>query len=308
MILPLVSVLLIAALWSGYWLIAFGKAKAEVAQERAKWADRGVKLACVSESWGGYPFRFEFACLAPAVSIAGSRPASVRWENVLVVAQAYNPFHIIALADGPGTVADASGTRLLADAGRSLASLRISQKTGKEIAIDIPRIDVPGVGKADRLVLNATLGEDDSIAAIFALERPVLRLPDSTEDGADRLAIDVSIPPAWLRGHVASAAALINAAELQRGALRITGHGTMGLDDARRLEGRVETNTSDIDKLLDVVAPHAGMNEKDRAAIKTLLGLLGGTGGGNAVHADLIAKAGEIYWGPIRITALPPLY
>lgn len=308
MVLPLAGVLMLAAAWSIYWFLAFARAKDDVAEQREKWAARGVSLGCGAESWGGYPFRFEFDCAAPEFLLAGPVPLKIRWQKVQVAAQAYNPFHLVVLADGPGEVTNAGGTVFATEAGRSLASFRISAVSGHDIGVDMPRIMVPDLLKAERLLLNATIREGEMSDLRIGLEQATLRLRGGVDEPVDRFALDASIPAAWLKGHFTTIPATINGAEAVRGSLRLTGHGTIGVDAAHRLEGRIATVVNDIDALLAIVSPHAGMNEKDRAAVKTLLGLVGGTGSGPVARADLIAKTGEVYWGPLRLVQLPPLY
>src|SRR5512143_1844699 len=108
MFLPLASVILIFAVWSGYWYMADGVARREAEAGRARFAERGVTLACDGEDWGGYPFRFEFKCGRPILTLGDG--TTIGGTALLSIAQAYNPLHVITLIDGP-TIAVRPGDR-----------------------------------------------------------------------------------------------------------------------------------------------------------------------------------------------------
>ena len=62
MFYPLAGMILLSIVWCGYWFIAFSGAKELVQAKRLEFAGKGMELNCASESWGGFPFRFEFQC------------------------------------------------------------------------------------------------------------------------------------------------------------------------------------------------------------------------------------------------------
>jgi hypothetical protein len=63
---------------------------------------------------------------------------------------------------------------------------------------------------------------------------------------------------------------------------------------------------SDLDALMTLLAPHLKLSEQEVAAAKTVISLIGG-GTGKARKIDVIAKAGELYFGPFKIADVPPL-
>ena len=67
MFAPLAAVLLLLAGWSAYWFIAETTARRMAETRRSELAATGTRLTCGSESWGGYPFRFEFVCDRPVL-------------------------------------------------------------------------------------------------------------------------------------------------------------------------------------------------------------------------------------------------
>src|SRR5687767_4168190 len=62
MFYPLTGMILLSLVWCGYWFIAFSGAREFVRAQRQEFAGSGMELVCAHESWGGFPFRFEFQC------------------------------------------------------------------------------------------------------------------------------------------------------------------------------------------------------------------------------------------------------
>src|SRR5690242_20688488 len=93
MLIPLGAVLLLAIGWSIYWSVAIEKAKAVTLERRASLAQNGITLSCNTESWAGYPFRFEYQCSGFTVTQQGR--LAVSGSQLIAVAQAYNPWHVI---------------------------------------------------------------------------------------------------------------------------------------------------------------------------------------------------------------------
>jgi hypothetical protein len=105
MFYPLTGMILVSLLWCGYWFIAFSGAKELFEAKRLEFAGRGMAFSCARESWGGFPFRFEFQCgTAKLHFIHGSQTYGVQTSKILAIAQAYNPLHVIVLVDGPTSI------------------------------------------------------------------------------------------------------------------------------------------------------------------------------------------------------------
>src|SRR5690348_755451 len=102
MLLPMLAVLALAIVWSGYWVLAISSGKRIAAAKRAELQQQGLSLACREETWGGYPFRFEFHCEAPVLVLA--RGVKVASSSMRAVTMAYNPWHVLILIAGPTTL------------------------------------------------------------------------------------------------------------------------------------------------------------------------------------------------------------
>ena len=131
MLLPLAAVLLLALLWSIYWFLAAGYAKDRFAEERTRLEAQGVTLACQSESWGGYPFHFEFTCSSPVVKVRDR--GEITSAKVLLTALAYAPNQIVALLDGPSTVTRNGDQPITANHQRAIAAITFARDRNPKV-------------------------------------------------------------------------------------------------------------------------------------------------------------------------------
>ncbi|MGL6181216.1 MAG: DUF2125 domain-containing protein, partial [Aestuariivirga sp.] len=140
MLFPLFAVLALGLAWSAYWIIASSLAQTAVAERRTALAERGQRLDCSEERWGGFPFRFAFTCADPVLTAdtAGTAQAS----RLRAVAMAYNPWHLLLLVDGPTRLSRRDGAGLTLNHEGILASLRFrDQTTPPDVSIELPTLD-----------------------------------------------------------------------------------------------------------------------------------------------------------------------
>ncbi|MCE1235629.1 MAG: DUF2125 domain-containing protein [Hyphomicrobiales bacterium] len=112
-----------AAAWTAGWTWARSRAIEEMDARLAGLERQGVRVVCPERSVGGYPFRLEISCRDPGVEIAarglGGSVAALR-----VVAQIWDPKHVILEADGPLVGEEAGKGRIEATWRRLSMSLR----------------------------------------------------------------------------------------------------------------------------------------------------------------------------------------
>jgi hypothetical protein len=293
MLVPLAGILLLFALWSGYWVFADAAAKSHAANYRERLAAEGVNLACGSESWGGYPFRFEFSCRQPALRLPHER--LLRGQSLLIAAQAYNPMHVIALIDSPTSVRSANGGIDNFTHDRAVASVTFRGGGLVQIAAEVSNLDGAGLITAKDIQFHSRPGKDNGNDIAVTVDTA-----QYTSPGKPPLDIDNA---QLLTTLTAGQELEIASIEMQRGPLKLWGKGSLSLDPAHRLSGRIAAQTNDLDGLLTLLDPHLDLTDQERAAIKTLLGLLG-----RQAKVDLIAQDGELFIGPIKIGDLQPLY
>jgi hypothetical protein len=298
---PLAAVLALFAAWSGYWLIAFNIAQQEVAARRTVLAAQGTTIACQDESWGGFQFRFEFACRAPVLDAAiQGHQINLRGAALLIVAQAYDPSRIVALLDGPTLIRPGDGSVFEARHDRAIASFRHTGEACGPFAIEIPALTVPGVVEASRLALHLRCLDG---RADIAMNGQDLTLHGTVSgpvklDAASFVA-KTDFPGSGLRP---------KSSRQKSAPCGVVVKGRAGQPRSKRLAGNLATETNDIDGLLGEASRYHPLSEPDRAALKTLLGLIDGSAADKQAKADFIAKDGELYWGPFKLADLPPLY
>lgn len=293
MLLPLAAVLLLALLWTVYWLVASGIAERRFAEERVRFATQGVTLACAREGWGGYPFHFEFTCSSPALE--WQNRGRVESSGLLLTALAYAPWQIVALVDGPSSFAATGVPGGTAGHQRAIAALTYDHDWKLKISAEVPALSIPGLGGAGQLMLHTrpsvTGGTDIAVSARdVKLQRP----------GKPSL----SIREGEFLGTLSSDRMLkVERFRLQQDAVDYSGSGSVSLDNSNRLSGKLDTQTNDLDGLLTILSPHLQLTEDKKSGLRAMLGLLG-----NEAKAPLIARDGILYLGPFKITELQPLY
>jgi hypothetical protein len=292
MFLPLASVILIFIAWSGYWQVADGVARRAAEAERTRLAGRGVTLACDGENWGGYPFRFEFNCGRPLLTLDNG--TTVKGTALLSVAQAYNPMHVITLVDGPTIAVSPEGQTFVVNHDRAIISTVLKGKGLPQISAEAANVTVPGLLSAADIQLHTrtATGRDNDVA--FTAQRLALAFP-----GNPPLAMD----DARLVGTLTSGQVYhIGEITFVSGAVKLWGKGEVSLDSQNRPSGVIHAQTNDPQGLLKLLDPYLHMNAKQRAMFESLLVLLG-----DGAKADIVAKNGELFIGPMKVGDLRPV-
>ncbi len=86
----------------------------------------------------------------------------------------------------------------------------------------------------------------------------------------------------------------------------MTASGEIGLTAQGQIDGSLKTTTNRLDLLMEELKRNFGLSEKDAQTFTTMIGLLQ-PGKTSDVTLDLIAKDGKLYWGPVKLTDLPPV-
>jgi hypothetical protein len=107
-----VLLLIAAAAWSAFWFFAASEVDAKADAWRAQEAKSGRFYDCARRSVAGFPFRLEVRCDGVSVSLksqtagqaATQEPVTARLDQILVVAQVYDPKLLIAEFAAPATI------------------------------------------------------------------------------------------------------------------------------------------------------------------------------------------------------------
>ncbi len=291
--MPLAAVLLVALLWAVYWVVASGVVQSRFADARSRFAAQGLTIACTREVWGGFPFHFEFSCSSPAVKLGNQ--AEIRSSDLLLTALAYTPWQIVALVDGPSTfTGNRTGTKT-AEHQRAIAALTFDRNWKISLSAEIPALSVTGQGGAARVMLHTRPSVKGVMDVAASAKDMILQTPGRPA---------LSIAGGEFLGTLLPGKSLsVERFELHENSTRYWGAGSLALDSTNRLSGKLETQTNDLDGLLAILDPYLALTVEKRAALRSVLALLG-----NEAKAPLIAQDGVLYVGPFRLTDLQPLY
>ena len=292
--------LLIAAIaWTGFWFFAASQVDVQADAWRAHEAKSGRIYDCAKRSVAGFPFRLEIACDSPTVTLASQTAQAAnrftaKLDQILVVAQVYDPRHVIAEFSGPAAITDQNGQSFAANWKLGRASVfglpDVPQRAS--IVFDQPalaRVDgavqVP-LAEAGHVELHGRLAEGSPrdapvIETVLEINKGVIRgvhplLADPFD--ADMRALVTGLkdltPKPWpvrfreiqaAGGHVE-----IVQSRIQQGELIAVAAGTLGLSPAGRIEGELQMTVAGIeriipalgiDKMLDEGVPQATLDK-----------------------------------------------
>jgi len=292
MFLPFLLVVALLGAWSVYWFFAISAAKSFAQTQRASLAEQGFTLACAKETWGGYPFRFEFTCQTPLISFP--KGASVALSSFAVIAQAYDPMHAVMLADGPTTVTEPNGTAHLIRHGQALASIVASLNELPRITAEIPDVSTDD-GLAIAMLHAASRPADGGNIDIAVIGEKLV----FTQAGKPTLKADES----QLLGLFEPQGNRLAISDLHAtsGSLKVWGTGNAGIDGARMADGTLNLQTNDPQGLLALVEPYEALTPKQKDGILAFLMVMGN-------RVQVTAKAGKLYVGPVGVADLKPLF
>jgi len=100
-------VLALIAGWTGFWKFAANKAQEAIEGWRSREAKSGRLYNCGSQGVSGYPFRIEVSCAgASALFRSNQPPIELKADDLIVVAQVYQPGLLITEIHGPLTISE----------------------------------------------------------------------------------------------------------------------------------------------------------------------------------------------------------
>jgi hypothetical protein len=319
---------------SAFWFYASTRTRAEIDSWLAREAAVGRAWSCGQSTIAGYPFRIAFTCEAATFqSTEESRAVSGSLGKVVALAQVYSPKLLLIEADGPLSVTGADGSRLQA----SWSSLRASLRGEPGAALE--RLSVEGDGVSVTLA-GPLLPEVTGTVAVAELHiRPTpdaaasahsfdlaLMLDDAVAPGValvfGREAVDVDglatltqaqplaggdVPAQLARWQAAGGQLRLTRLGVGAPDRRVDARGEIGLDDAHRLQGRIDLTLTGLDRLMPLLTG-------GRGGVGPLLGgLLGrprepSDAPAKPVALTLTLADGKARLGPLTIGILQPLY
>jgi len=269
-------VLALIAGWSAFWKFAAGKAETAMEGWRAREAKAGRVYACGSQTVGGYPFRIEVNCdRASALFQSNQPPVEVRTDNLLVVAQIYQPGLLISEFHGPLTAGEpGKPPDITADWKLAQSSVRGTPAAPERVSLvfDQPAVDRMDGTARQNLLRAKHIEVHGRIAEGSAASKPVieiaLQLAQASSPALHPAAaqpIDADIT-AMLRGlndfspkpwparfreiQAADGRIDVTKARVQQGDIIAIGSGALSINANGRLEGELRITMAGVDRFL----------------------------------------------------------
>jgi hypothetical protein len=287
--------LVIAALgWSVFWFYAASQADVTADAWRAREAKSGRVYDCAKRSVAGFPFRLEVRCDGVSVSLssqtaeqtATQAPVTAKLDEILVVAQVYDPKLLIAEFTAPATIYDRG----------QQPSMTANWRTARSSVVGLPGVpqrvsivfDDPEVNRfngsmqaplarAKHIELHGRLAEGS------ALDRPVIDTVLKIERGsvqevhpllAEPFDADVRTmlnglkdfsPKPWPQRfreiQAAGGRVEIVQSRIQQGDLVAVAAGSLGLSANGRLDGELQMTVAGIEKVIPALGIEKMLDE-----------------------------------------------
>jgi hypothetical protein len=132
-----VLVLIAAIAWSVFWFYAASQVDVQADAWRAQEAKSGRVYDCANRSVAGFPFRLEVRCDGATVTLvsqtagaSSEAPITAKLDEILVVAQIYDPKRVIAEFTAPATVSDKGAQ----------ASYVVNWRLGRSSVVGLPAV------------------------------------------------------------------------------------------------------------------------------------------------------------------------
>jgi hypothetical protein len=132
-----VLVLIAAIAWSVFWFYAASQVDVQADAWRAQEAKSGRIYDCANRSVAGFPFRLEVRCDGATVTLvsqtagaSSQAPITAKLDEILVVAQIYDPKRVIAEFTAPATVSDKGAQ----------ASYVVNWRLGRSSVVGLPAV------------------------------------------------------------------------------------------------------------------------------------------------------------------------
>lgn len=272
----LVLVVAVCAGWSWFWYAATDKAQATVDGWRAREAKAGRIYACGSESFGGYPFRFEMNCdAASALFSSNQPPLEIKARGIQVAAQVYQPTLLISEFHGPLTVAaPGQAPHVVVNWKLAQSSVRGTPAAPERISLVLDKPAVDGINdgttrsllRANRVEIHGRLAEGSALSqpvieVALRLEgamapdvHPAMAQPvDAVIDTVLRGLNDFS-PKPWherFRQIQADGGRIdVTQARVQQGETLAVGSGSISINPTGRLQGQLRVTIAGLEPFL----------------------------------------------------------
>lgn len=337
--LPAIAVVVIAILWSIYWMVVAGEVETQLNAAKANGLPNGGTLQFDTVEVSGYPFQIS----ALMTNLRAQDPGgSFKADKAEAMVQAWNLSHIILVAAGAqeltvmrpaedgtllpmtlsGTTRDTKASLLLSGgeperididihgfAGlardidakeRTLTAERIQLHARKNELAD-NRTNVEFVGKIE--AAHVVPADDLLLGPDIALIELSARLVDAPLDA-------LRYTPLLRQWAEQGGQVELDRMAFTWGRVDLEAQGSFKLDAARRLEGNIRTLIGGYDDLLNALVATGQIAERDASVAREVLKLLAMAGGDakGRVPVPVSFRDGSLWLGIVRVAPLQPLF
>jgi hypothetical protein len=314
-------VILVLALiggWSWFWHYAADKAQVALDGWRAREAKAGRIYSCGSQTFGGYPFRFEVECdQAAALFRSNQPPLEVKAGGMSIVAQVYQPNLLITEFHGPLTIADLGHApnfivnwKLAQSSvsGTPAAPERVSMVFDKPVVERVTGANRQTMLRAQHIEIHGRIAEGSAasqpvIETVLRLRQasaadiaPVLAQPVDADITAVLRGLNNFAPKPWparFREIQAAGGRIdITAARVRQGETIAVGNGALSLNANGRLQGQLRVTVAGVEPFLAAIGAQQMVQtspdmDKVAGALDRLLPGLGGMARQQATGSNL---------------------
>jgi hypothetical protein len=315
--------------WSIFWAVAHRAAVSELDFWLTRESASGRVWACGAMTTGGYPFSIDIECDRPSLRLASNQD-SITAGHASIKAPLYTPKLVIVDVNGPLVVSfGSSATQIRADwkalqfstrglpdrldrlsvsgeqatvesrFGAAASTTKIAALHGQwkraSMSADAPYNVSMSLAGVESPLLDAVAGARDQ--AIIAATGAVTQV-DRAIGGTLAERID-----AW---RSAGGRVGLQLLAIRKGPISVQAEGAFGLDQTRRLDGKVDFQLDNASVVFNNLGERFGLNA---AAIRMLGALLGPSTPGGEMRIGVAFENGAVSVGPLKgIVTLPPLY
>lgn len=327
LIIPWAVFIAAAIGWVIYWNVLASTAEQRLRDWAAEQSANGGSASIGRVTRHGFPvlLRLEIADFAFAPARGGWRATTPRAD---LHVQVMNPQHIIFEAKAPialtrnnGAVTNISADALIASLRTNGGNLAVAGVEGDNVVLDDPAQD--GVLHAEKIVLNLRPDPREAgeyqlafTAERITLPRPVRSFETFGQDVASlRAAIVIEHGGALLNAapedplgpwRTAGGRLRFEGLALDWGPLQANGVGDGGLDEQRRIVGRLELPLEQPAPVLTAIANGPNMSRDARRALAILAAGYAATG--ETITIDVNANNGWLRLEGLPVRPLPPVY
>lgn len=326
-----VPVVVLAALYSGYWFFAADQLREGVGRWTAERRAAGWTVSWDSLTVDGFPLSLKTIVTAPRIVA----PSEWDWRGprFIVTAPPWNPGDIAAKFPGEHRIAifrDGETRKFSLLAGKalgraSIADGRLREITARLVETELKQVEIgpQGTVTADAVVLRLAISARPAPrpeGPVIGVALSGLMLPKTAQPALGRMvrAVNAEIelpggpprigsPDGLARWRDGGGTLEVRRLHLVWGGLQFDGEGTLALDSDLQPVGAMRARIGGYRATVDALARAGLVRDRDAPSVKMVLGLVAGAtpGGRNTITVPVTLQDRRLSIGPARLLRVP---